>query len=139
MANWKKVIVSGSNAELNSLNVTANASVTGSLTTSGSVSLLGLTSYSASYLVGYDPLTGTLYYESTGSVVPPTASYAESASQAVSASYAITSSYAVSASQATSASYLSGSKIYVDEIYPTSGILSPANRIFTNNKRSFVS
>jgi hypothetical protein len=120
MANWKKVIVSGSNAELNSLSVTNNTSITGSLTVSGSVSLKGLTELSASYIVGYTPSTGDLFYASTGSVVSVTASYAMSASQAVSASYATTASYALSstsgsyaltasyaetASQAVSASY----------------------------------
>jgi hypothetical protein len=93
MANWKKVIVSGSNAELNSLSVTNNTSITGSLTVSGSVSLKGLTELSASYIVGYTPSTGDLFYASTGSVVSVTASYAMSASQAVSASYAHTASY----------------------------------------------
>jgi hypothetical protein len=125
MATWKKVIVSGSNAELNSLNVTTNVNVTGSLTTSGSVSLKSLTPLSASYIVGYDPTTGNLYYEGTGSLVPTTASYAISASQAVSASYAISSSYAATSS------YLKGSEIYVNSIFPTTG--NSANRIFTEN------
>ena len=135
MANWKKVIVSGSNAELNSLSVTTNANITGSLTASGSVSLLGLTSYSASYVVGYDPFTGALYYEGTGSLVAATASYAETASYALTASQATSASYAATASHAVSASYLSGSTINVDAIFPTSG--NAANRIFTENTTAF--
>jgi len=73
--------------------------VTGSVNVSGSLTAI-LTEQSSSYLVGYDPITGNLYYEGTGSVVAVTSSYAVSASQAVSSSYALSASYAVNADTA---------------------------------------
>ena len=79
------------------LNVTGNTFITGALSTTGAVSFAGLTSQSSSYLVGYDPATGNLYYEGTGSVVSVTSSYAVSASQAVNAD---TASYVNTLNQA---------------------------------------
>jgi hypothetical protein len=125
MANWKKVIVSGSNAELNSLSVTNDTSITGSLTVSGSVSLKSLTSYSASYIVGYDPVTGNLYYEGTGSLVAATASYAESASQAVSASYTHTASYVNTLNQDV---IISGSLTVTNSVKGTGSLILQPNQ-----------
>ena len=67
MPSWKKVITSGSDAALNSINVTSGVTITGSITVSGSV------------------------------INNLTASYAISASQAVSASFSTTASYATQA------------------------------------------
>jgi hypothetical protein len=103
MATWKKVIVSGSNAELNSVSITTDASITGSLTTSGSVYLKGLSNNSATNIVSIDPTTGQLSYQGTGSFTANSASYATSASQAEnanSASYATSASHAVNADTA---------------------------------------
>lgn len=90
------LIVSGSAFDLN----VDTFRFTGSLSTSGSVSF-ALTEQSSSYLVGYDPVTGQLYYEGTGSVVSTTASFAISASHAENADNAITASYAVEAGKVT--------------------------------------
>jgi hypothetical protein len=112
------VIISGSLAIStttgNSLDINADTFIfTGSISTTGSVAFKGLTQLSASYVVGYDPTTGLLTYEGTGSAAN-SASYAVSSSYAVSASYAndatsasyaLSSSYAESASYAVSASY----------------------------------
>jgi hypothetical protein len=98
------LIVSGSTG--NSFDINADTFIfTGSLSTSGSVAFV-LTQASSSYVVGYNPATGLLTYESTGSGAV-TASYAISASHADNADNAISASQAqnaVSASYATSAS-----------------------------------
>ena len=115
MANWKKVIVSGSSAQLAQLNVDTSVNITGSLSAASTVKLTGLTNASQVNIVGIDAATGQLYYQGTGSFTALSASYAVSASYALnastansatSASYALSSSYALnatSASRATSA------------------------------------
>jgi hypothetical protein len=67
MPNWKKVIVSGSDAALNSLNVTNGVTITGSLNTSGSNKFIGnqtvtgsLFTSGSNILVGSTTLTGSL-------------------------------------------------------------------------------
>ena len=80
MPNWKKVIVSGSDAALNSLNVTNGVTITGSLNTSGSNTFIGTQSVTGSLGV-----TGGITANLTG-----TASYA---TQALSSSYAATASF----------------------------------------------
>jgi hypothetical protein len=89
MATWKKVIVSGSNAELNQLNVGSTQQIS---TTPSSTFLSG--SFSGSFngalksqlanatqpnIVGYDIATGTFTYQGTGSFVATSASYAANA------------------------------------------------------------
>jgi hypothetical protein len=66
------------------------------LDVSGSITAI-LPSASFSYLVGYDPATGQLSYDGTGSVVPVTASYAISGSHAINAD---TASYVNTLNQA---------------------------------------
>jgi hypothetical protein len=67
MPNWKKVIVSGSNAILNSINVTNGVTITGSLNTSGSNTFIGTQTVTGSLLtsgsntlIGTTTLTGSL-------------------------------------------------------------------------------
>jgi hypothetical protein len=86
MATWKKVIVSGSNAELNQLNVGSSQQIT---TSPSTTSLSG--SFSGSFngaintvlaqagrpnFVAYDVATGTFSYANTGSFTATSASYA---------------------------------------------------------------
>ena len=62
MPNWKKVIVSGSNAELNSLILTSDLTVTGSLSVTGSAVIEGdllIDSSLLSYQENLDVDTGT--------------------------------------------------------------------------------
>lgn len=100
MANWKKVIVSGSSAQLQGLSVdtavsitsslsvgsnqviTANvASLTGSFTGSFSGALQStLTNASKPNIVSYDITTGLFTYQGTGSFTATSASYATTAS-----------------------------------------------------------
>jgi len=118
-ASWKKVIVSGSQAQLNQLSVDTEVNITGSLNASGSVYLQGLVNNPASYIVSINTVTGQLSYQGTGSFTANSASYAITASyantatsashadnsdNAVSASYASNSDNAISASYALSAS-----------------------------------
>ena len=115
MAVWKKVIVSGSSAQLAQLSVDTSVNITGSLSAASTVKFTGLTNASQVNIVGIDAATGQLYYQGTGSFTALSASYAVSASYALnastansatSASYALSSSYALnatSASRATSA------------------------------------
>ena len=89
MATWKKVIVSGSNAELNQLNVgnsqqisTAPAStlLSGSFSGSFQGALQSvLANVNHPNIVSYDVATGTFSYQGTGSFTATTASYAENA------------------------------------------------------------
>ena len=102
MAVWKKVIVSGSSAQLAQLSVDTSVNITGSLSAASTVKLTGLTNTSQVNLVGIDAATGQLYYQSTGSFTANSASYALSASYAVSAS---TADSATSASYSTTASF----------------------------------
>jgi hypothetical protein len=69
MANWKKVIVSGSNAELNDLKLSGNAQITGSLS-----AILG--NATLPNIVSYNPTTGLFSYQTTGSLLATTASLA---------------------------------------------------------------
>lgn len=111
MANWKKVIVSGSSAQLSELSVDTNVNITGSLVVATDVNLTGLSNSSQANIVSIDVVTGQLYYQGTGSFTADSASYALSASYAVNASTAdsaTSASYANNAStadSATSASY----------------------------------
>jgi hypothetical protein len=112
MATWKKIVVSGSNAELNKLNVGTNQQISSS---AGSTFLSG--SFSGSFegtlksalanttqpnIVGYDIATGLFSYQGTGSFTAATASYVTAsnvfgpygASSVLSASFAVTAAYA---------------------------------------------
>jgi len=75
MANWKKVIVSGSAAQLSQLSVDTDVNITGSLNASGSVRLEALTNSNQADIVSIDIATGQLYYQGTGSFTAATASY----------------------------------------------------------------
>ena len=89
MATWKKVIVSGSNAELNQ--VTASGGISAILPSSGQPNF-----------VAYDVASGTFSYAGTGSFTAATASFVTAsnvygpygASSVLSSSYAVTASYA---------------------------------------------
>lgn len=97
MANWKKVIVSGSVAELNNLSVQNNVAITGSL------NALGLANANKPNIVSYDTTTGLFSYQGTGSFSATSASYVLSSgvdgplgmNSILSASYALTSSLAL--------------------------------------------
>ena len=80
MANWKKVIVSGSSAQLNQLSVDTSVNITGSLNSTGSVFLKGLGNSSQANIVGFDAATGQLYYQGTGSFSANSSSFAGTAS-----------------------------------------------------------
>ena len=69
MANWKKVVVSGSAAELQSLKIANNG-----LEVTGSVKA-GLSNSNQSNIVSYDTTTGQFFYQGTGSFTATTASY----------------------------------------------------------------
>ena len=130
MATWKKIIVSGSNAELNKLNVGANQQISSSASStflSGSFSgsfegtlKSALANTTQPNIVGYDIATGLFSYQGTGSFTAATASYVTAsnvfgpygANSILSASYAVTAAYASNipatssyALQALSASY----------------------------------
>lgn len=93
-ASWKKVIVSGSNAELNQI------------TASGGINAV-LPSAGQSNFVAYDSVTGQFSYAGTGSFTAATASFVTAsnvygpygASSVLSASYAVSSSYSAKATQ----------------------------------------
>lgn len=91
MATWKKVVVSGSNAELNTLRAT---SVTASLFGTSSYAIDALNAISASYAVTASYVIGA----SATSSYAITASYAENANTANSATTATSASYATNAS-----------------------------------------
>lgn len=110
MATWKKVIVSGSNAELNQI------------TASGGIDAILPSIISTPHLVAYNSTTGQFSYVVTSSITAATASYVNSsnvdgpfgANSISSASYALTASFASNvpstasyALQALSASYAS--------------------------------
>jgi len=80
MANWKKVIVSGSSAQLSQLSVDTDVNITGSLIVATNVELRGLNSSNQANIVSIDAATGQLYYQGTGSFTANSASYATSAS-----------------------------------------------------------
>jgi hypothetical protein len=69
MANWKKVVVSGSAAELDSLRIANNG-----LVVTGSVKA-GLSNSNQANIVSYDTATGQFFYQGTGSFTATTASY----------------------------------------------------------------
>jgi len=129
MANWKKVIVSGSSAQLSQLSVDTSVNITGSLNASGSVNFPALTNLSQANIVSYDTATGQLYYQGTGSF------------SASSASFANTASYINPLTQSVSIDgpvYVTGSGvnqgIYTDNIFPGSG--NAGNRIYMQNTNS---
>ena len=80
MATWKKVIVSGSAAQLTQVSVDTDVNITGSLNASSSVYFEGLTNSSQANIVGFDVATGQLFYQGTGSFIANSASYATTAS-----------------------------------------------------------
>ena len=130
-ASWKKVIVSGSSAQLQQLNVDADVNISGSLYAKNT--FLALTSSVQPYIVGYDSASGKLFYQETGSLVSVTASYALSASQAISSSYATQADNATSASYAATASYFSGSvSNAVSASYATSASISNIQYVTTS-------
>jgi hypothetical protein len=112
MATWKKIIVSGSNAELNKVNVGTNQQISSSASStflSGSFSgsfegtlKSALANTTQPNIVGYDIATGLFSYQGTGSFTAATASYVTAsnvfgpygASSVLSASYAVTAAYA---------------------------------------------
>ena len=69
MPNWKKVIVSGSDAALNSLNITNGLTVTGSLNVSGSTTQIGNNT-----LLGNTTLSGSITISGSSTPGSPTAS-----------------------------------------------------------------
>jgi hypothetical protein len=91
MPNWKKVIVSGSDASLNSLNISNGITLTGSLGISGSTGTLLSANVDTIIFTGSAAISGTLNITDgiTGSLFG-TASYAISASYAATASSADT-------------------------------------------------
>ena len=129
MANWKKVIVSGSSAQLSQLSVDTSISLSGSLNSTGSVFLQGLTNTSQPYIVSYDSLTGQLYYQGTGSFTADSASFASTASNV----NPLTQSVFIDGPL-----YLTGSGgnqgIYTDTIFPGSG--NAGNRIYMQSTQS---
>jgi hypothetical protein len=64
MPNWKKVIVSGSDAALNSLNVTNGAIVSSSLTLSGSINNVNYIDFNTSY-TATQPVAGRLSWNNS--------------------------------------------------------------------------
>jgi len=124
MPNWKKVIVSGSDASLNSLNVTSGSIISGSLNVNGGItgSLLGTASFAstASYWSGSIINAQTASYV----VLAQSASYwSGSIQNAISSSYALTASFALnSGGGGTSALFIQdegitqGSASYLDFI-----------------------
>ena len=77
MANWKKVIVSGSAAQLSQLSVDTDVNITGSLVAANTVKLTGLGSSNQANIISIDTATGQLYYQGTGSFTANSASYAQ--------------------------------------------------------------
>lgn len=98
MANWKKVVVSGSAAELQSLKIANNG-----LEVTGSVKA-GLSNSNEANIVSYNTATGQFFYQGTGSFTATTASYILSSNvdgplgmnSILSASRAVTASAALS-------------------------------------------
>lgn len=123
MPNWKKVIVSGSDASLNSLNVTAG--VTGSF--------LGTASYATQALTASNADTASYV------VTAQTASYVL---QAVSASFASTASFAPNAWSLTGNSSTSTSSNFVgtsdnqDVLFKRNNVEFFRNRIATNRSNA---
>lgn len=118
MATWKKVIVSGSNADLNKLNVNNNQQISSSvagtfLSGSFSGSFAGslqseLSNNIQANIVGYNTATGLFSYQGTGSFTSTTASYVTSSgvygpygsNSILSASYAESASHALNTNTA---------------------------------------
>jgi len=96
MATWKKVIVSGSNAELNQ--ITASGGITATLS-----------SGAQSNFVAYNTSTGQFSYYGTGSFTATSASYATTASYALSSSYAVSATNALTAN---TASFVTASNVW---------------------------
>jgi hypothetical protein len=84
MATWKKVVVSGSNAELNSLKIS-----------SGSLRVTNLSGSEQSYVVFYDTASGEFTYAGTGSFTATSASIAETASLALKTTGSLVSSIGI--------------------------------------------
>jgi len=108
MPNWKKVIVSGSDASLNSLNVSNGITLTGSLGISGSTGTLLSANVDTIIFTGSAAISGTLNVTNgiTGSLLG-TASFSQTASywsgsinNALSASFASTASFVANAQTA---------------------------------------
>jgi len=136
MADWKKVIVSGSAAELAKLNIETNQQISGSVSDtflSGSFSGSfqgdgsGLNNISASTAVSASYATSASYSDTAVS-----ASYAQNATSASYADSALSASYALSSSHAdnsTSASYADSalSASYADSALSASYTLSSSH------------
>jgi hypothetical protein len=135
-ATWKKIIVSGSNADLNQITASGGINAT-------------LPSSQQSNFVSYNSSSGQLGFFSTGSLTAATASYVTSsnvygpygANSILSASYATTASFvtqAVSASFATTASYVKNAQTasYVLQAVSASYASSSTSASYSNNSTS---
>lgn len=149
MATWKKIIVSGSNAELNKVNVGANQQISSSVSNtflSGSFSgsfegtlKSSLANTTQPNIVGYDTATGLFSYQGTGSFTAATASYVTAsnvygpygASSVLSASYAVTAAYAanVPATSSYALQALSSSFATTASYSETSKLATTANQV----------
>ena len=119
MPNWKKVIVSGSDAILNQVTIPGNLGTTTFTTNADTLIFSG-----SAYFTGSTVITGSLSATSITGSLSGTASYANNATTAsyaltasftpnsTSGSYALSASYADSASFASTASYVSSNFQY---------------------------
>ena len=123
-AKWRKVVVSGSIAELNTLSVDNNVNITGSLLASSSVFLQGLTNSSQPSIVSIDPTTGQLYYQGTGSFTADSASFAQTASYVNTLNQNVVISGSLNASGSITAILPSQSFSYLVGYDPATGALS---------------
>jgi hypothetical protein len=145
MATWKKVIVSGSVANLSALqvdNLTSGSVVIGgganNLTTTainGTGTIVATTG--ASGLSHSGSFSGSFQGSFTGLIT--SASFATSASYALSASFATSASFAVSASRAISASFATSassavSASFAPNIYNSNGALNSARLVDLNGQ-----
>ena len=115
--------------------LTNTQQLTGSVTITGSLGVMTLTSASKANVLGYDPTTGLFTYQSTSSISSATSSYAL---QAATASYVLN---AVSASYSQTASFASTFTIGSSQITTatvTSSIVG-SNNLFTKATGSFTS
>ena len=109
MANWKKVIVSGSSAQLSQLSVDTDVNITGSLHVASNVYFEGLSNANQANIVSIDVATGQLSYQGTGSFTATTASYVQSSG--VDGPLGMNS--ILSASHANNSDLLAGNSVFV--------------------------
>ena len=153
MATWKKVIVSGSNAELNKLNINSNQQISSSvaqtfLSGSFSGSFEGnlksqLSNSIQPNIVGYDITTGLFTYQGTGSFTAASASYITGSgvygpygsNSLLSASYAVTAAYAsnIPATASYALQALTASYADVAKTAATASFIAPAIVTATGN------